>query len=94
MNRKDMYVYGLDGYIYQKNANEMEARVGNRQDPLFVAPAIDAPYDDTFRFLKAVVRNQITLMPYDPNSLENNVMVVRILEAARKSAVKRKTIKL
>ena len=93
MNRKDMYVYGLDGYIYQKNANEMETRVGNIHNPLFVAPALDAPYDDTFRFLKAVVRNQITLMPYDPNSLENNVMVVRILEAARKSALKGKAIK-
>jgi hypothetical protein len=31
--------------------------------------------------------------PYDPSSLENNIMVVRILEAARKSAARQRVIK-
>jgi hypothetical protein len=34
------------------------------------------------------------MTPYDLYSLENNIMVVRILEAARTSAKKGKAIKL
>jgi hypothetical protein len=34
------------------------------------------------------------MSPYDLYSLENNIMVVRILEAARTSAKKGKAIKL
>jgi hypothetical protein len=34
------------------------------------------------------------LAPYDPSSLENNLLVVEILEAARKSATSGKAIKL
>jgi len=93
MNRKDMYIYGHEGYIYQKNGTQMETRIKEEQTPLFTAPALEAPYDDTFRFLKAVVRDQIQLALYDPNSLENNVMTVWILEAARKSAARGKAVR-
>lgn len=93
MNRKDMYIYGHDGYLYQKNGNQMETLINGKHTPLFRAPDLKAPYDDTFRLLKAVVRNQIELDPFDPNSLENNVMTVRILDAARKSAAKGKAIR-
>ena len=93
MNRKDMYIYGHDGYLYQKSCNQMETLIQGKHTPLYVAPELKAPYDDTFRLLKAVVRNQIELDPFDPNSLENNVMTVRILDAARKSAVKGKAIR-
>lgn len=86
LSRKDMYVYGHDGYIYQKNGKEMESVIKGKHTPIYEAPKLSAPYDDTFRMFKAVVRNEVKLEPYDPNSLENNVMVVRILEAARESA--------
>ena len=93
MNRKDMYIYGHDGYIYQKTNTEMETLIKGKQTPIFEAPELISPYDDTFRMLRAIVRGEIELDKYDPNSLENNIMVVRILEAAKKSAAKGKAIR-
>ena len=40
----------------------------------FDAPQLQPPYDDSFRFLRAVVRGEITLSPYDLSSLENNLI--------------------
>lgn len=91
--RKDMDIYGMKGHIYQKNANQMQTYLNRKQSPLFDAPRLEAPLNDPFRFLRAVVRNEITMQPYDPSSLENNIMVVRILEAARKSAAKQCAVK-
>lgn len=94
VGRKDMYIYGHDGYIYQKTGEDMETVIKGKATPLFKAPELTAPYDDTFRFLRAVVRDQIKLDPYNPNSLENNIMVVQILEAARESADKGKAVRI
>ena len=85
-NRKDMYVYGSKGSIFQLTPTQMETRIGGHDSGVFEAPQLSAPYNDSFRFLRAVVRGEITLPPYDLSSLENNMMVVRILDAARRSA--------
>lgn len=92
-NRKDMRVYGLDGSVYQQNSEKvMEQSEGRRTD--FVAPALAAPYNDSFLWLKAVVRGEITLSPADRQGLETNLTVVRILDAARTSAKKGKAVKV
>ncbi len=91
--RKDMYVYGLKGSIFQLTPTQMETFIDRRQSGRFEAPRLEPPYNDSFRFLRAVVRNEITLPPYDLSSLENNLMVVRILDAARKSAKTGKPVK-
>jgi predicted dehydrogenase len=57
-------------------------------------PALKAPYNDAFYYLKAVVRNEIQVTPDDLSSLENNLTVVRILEAAIQSAQSGKVIYL
>ncbi len=85
-SRKDMYVYGSKGSIFQLTPTKMETYIDHRESGTFEAPALQAPYNDSFRFLRAVVRGEISLPPYDLSSLENNLMVVRILDAARKSA--------
>jgi predicted dehydrogenase len=54
----------------------------------------EAPYDDPFALLAAVVQNKITLPPYDLSSLENNMIVVEILEAAIQSSQSRKKVQL
>lgn len=91
--RKDMYVYGMNGYVYQKNAVRMQTCLKRELSPLFDAPRLLSPYDDSFRFLRAVVRDEISMEPYDPSSLENNILVVRILEAARRSAARQSAVK-
>jgi hypothetical protein len=51
-------------------------------------------WNDPLALLKAVVRKEIVLAPYDLSFLDNFMLVVEILEAARKSAKTGKTIKL
>lgn len=102
MSRKDMYVYMDKGYVYQKNANEMETYVTGQHKGEFRAPALQAPYDDSYRYLKALVRgelennshNEIDPVASDLNSISNNLVVCQILEAAIKSAKTGKVIKL
>lgn len=53
-----------------------------------------APFDDPFALLAAVVRNDLKLEDYDLNALDNNMLVVEILDAAKKSAELGKTIYL
>lgn len=44
------------------------------------------PYDDPFSLFTAIVRGQLSLKPYDLSSLENNMIVKEILDAAIRSA--------
>ena len=53
-----------------------------------------APYDDPFAFFRGVIRGEIKMQPHDLSSLENNLLVVEILDAARESAATRRTISL
>jgi len=53
----------------------------------------DVPvYDDPFSYFADVIRGKIQIPKKGLYSLENNVMVVRILDAARESAQSGKTI--
>ena len=49
-------------------------------------------YTDPFSYFYDVLNNKITVEPYSLYSLENNVRVVEILDAARKSAKEGKTV--
>ena len=89
-----MYVYGSRGYAYQKNGNRMQLLVDGKQGREFNAPRLPAPYDDSYRYLKALVRGEIEEQPSDLSALQNNVLVVQILEAAKKSAKTGKAVKL
>jgi predicted dehydrogenase len=85
VNRKDMHIYGSKGYIYQDTPTKMRIYT-DKKETEEEPPALTTPYHDAFHYLKAVVRNEIEVKPYDLSSLENNLMVVRILEAAIESA--------
>ena len=85
-NRKDMYIYGDNGYIFQRTGTRMDTLIGDELSTDVEVPVLEQPYNDAFRYLKAVVRGDIKMQPYDLGGLENNVLVVEILEAAKKSA--------
>ncbi len=93
MNRKDMYIYGSDGFIYQKDGRHMTMYKDNKEREI-EAPQLQPPYNDSFLYLKAAVRGDIEVKPYDLASLENNMIVVEILDAAIRSAKTGKAIKL
>ncbi len=93
MNRKDMYVYGEKGYIYQQTGKKMFIQQNGTYIPVSPEP-LKTPYNDSFYYLKAAVRGEIEVKPYDLASLENNLIVVEILDAAIKSAKRGKVVYL
>jgi predicted dehydrogenase len=56
------------------------------------SPALAAPEDDPVRYLAAVVRGDVR--PSGLSSLENNLVVTEILDAARESSRTGRTVKL
>ena len=86
-SRKDMEVYGRDGTLHAVGGRTLRVREPGEQAEHTVA--LDprrAPDDDPFAHLAAVVRGRIVPQPHDLCALENNLTVVRILDAARESA--------
>jgi len=85
LNRKDMHIYGSKGYIYQDTPTKMRV-YSNKVETEITAPQLNAPNNDSFHYLKAVIRGDVEILPYDLSALENNLIVVGILEAAIKSS--------
>jgi hypothetical protein len=48
--------------------------------------------EDPFSYFAEVISGNIHMTDYGPYSLKNNIMVIRILDAARESSRTRKTI--
>nr|WP_255502074.1 Gfo/Idh/MocA family oxidoreductase [Algoriphagus sp. AK58] len=96
IGRKDMEIYGLTGAIFSDNAKQLRIRMAQGYDGFeeekIQLDSRPQPFDDPFSVLKAVVRNQTKLSPFDPYSLENNLIVMEILEAAKESATSGKTV--
>jgi predicted dehydrogenase len=53
-----------------------------------------SPFHDPFAHFAAVIRKEIVIPPYDLSSLENNMIVMEILDAARRSAAKGKVVRI
>ena len=95
VGRKDMEIYGVTGQIVTDNKHDMRIW-GATPESVKGETLADRPYpyDDSFSYLRAVIEGRITPPAYDPSSLENNMLVVEILDAARRSAETGKTVKL
>lgn len=95
-NRKDMEIYGDAGYIMTIDNDNMRLR--NRTMPLEIPKRVTKDnirvYVDPFSYFFDVLKGTITMKPEDLYAPENNLMVVRILEAARESAKTGKTVYL
>jgi len=93
--RKDMEVYGKTGYIFSDNRSDIRYKLNeNEKEQKEILKERNTPFDDPFSLFAAVIKNEIKLAPYDLSSLENNLLVMEILEAAKESASTGKTIKL
>ena len=91
-SRKDMEVYGRSGYVIAPDGRNLRVRTG-AEETSSALEVRDPPYDDPFSYLAAVVRGEIVVDERDLSSLTNNVMVVRILDAARQSAETGRTVR-
>ncbi|MFI5132298.1 MAG: Gfo/Idh/MocA family protein [Chitinophagales bacterium] len=92
--RKDMEIYGLHGYmIADRNGLKTKTSAESKENYQAIAPP-RKPYQDPFAYLAAVIHGEITVKPTDLSSLENNMIVVEILDAAKLSAKQGKRIYL
>ena len=83
-DRKDMEIYGQQGQVFAGRLDALRVRLPGQQEVQSTAPPIPAPEDDFVRYLAAVVRKEIK--PAGLSSLDNNLVVTEILDAARRSA--------
>jgi len=95
-SRKDMEVYGDKGYVIAEDNNNMRLRNQNTNgEQTLQVTSKDIPvYTDPFSYFVDVVRGKVTVPKFGLYSLENNLLVVKILDAARASAKTGKTILL
>jgi predicted dehydrogenase len=94
-SRKDMEIYGVSGYIINLDNTIMHLR--NRSmnaEKTIEVTSKDVPvYKDPFSYFADVINGKIKVPEYGLYSIENNVLVIKILEAAKKSAESGKTVK-
>jgi predicted dehydrogenase len=92
--RKDMEVYGETGYAITIQSNDIRVRRGgdNAREEQVAAKSVPAPYDNSLSYLRAVILDGAK--PDALSSLETNVTVTEILDAARRSAQLGRTIQL
>jgi predicted dehydrogenase len=92
-DRKDMEVYGQTGYVITVKRDDIRVRrAGDRQEQEIAAKPMTAPYDDELAYLHAVILDGAKEDAL--SSLETNVTVTEILDAARRSAASGRTIRL
>jgi predicted dehydrogenase len=92
-NRKDLEVYGQNGYAIAVGGDTLRLRMpGQRAEETQKPPELPPDQRDSISYLKAVARGK--LKPAGLSSLENNLVVTEILDAARTSVKTGRTINL
>ena len=91
-DRKDLEVYGSRGQALTVRREAVRFRREGKEEAEVPSPALAAPEDDPVRYLAAVARGETR--PSGLSSLENNLIVTEILDAARESAQTGRTVKL
>ncbi len=92
--RKDTEVYGTKGYAIAVNPTQIRERITESSPEVAITiPPLRPPEDTSLHYLAAVVRGE--LQPHgDLTSLDTNMVVMQILDAARQSARTGKTVVL
>jgi len=83
-DRKDMEIYGASGYVLIPRRDLLRVRKPNANETEVPVPAMTGAQSDPLSYLAAVVRGEIK--PAGLSSLEVNLIVTEILDAARESA--------
>ncbi len=91
-DRKDLEVYGRTGQALTVKREAVRLRLEGKDESEVPSPALDPPEDDPVRYLAAVARGEVA--PSGLSSLENNLIVTEILDAARESARSGRTVAL
>ena len=92
IGRKDFEVYAERGYAIATGRDNVRTRLQGAQEETRTPPPLPADERDFLAYLTAVVRGSVE--PAGLSSLENNIIVTEILEAARDSARTGKRVSL
>ncbi|GAO43148.1 Gfo/Idh/MocA family protein [Flavihumibacter petaseus] len=87
---KDLEVFGVKGYLQAQDGNRVRQRSKDTYQQL--NPPI-TKYTDNIQYLQAYLRGEVA-PGVDLSSLENNLIVVKILDAATRSAASGQKVKL
>jgi predicted dehydrogenase len=91
---KDMIVYGKTGYAKTVLTDGIEVRrAGEKAAQSEKAKPLPAPYDDSIHYFRGVLDGQVP-DEHALSSLDTNIVVSEILDAARRSAQTGKTVTL
>jgi predicted dehydrogenase len=95
-SRKDMEVYGDSGYIIAQDAKNMIVRNASQkeQQSIQLNESDVEVFEDPFTYFANVIRKKINLQEHGLYSLQNNITVMKILEAAKESAKTKKAVLL
>lgn len=89
---KDMEIFGAKGYIHTFNSDSLQVRINNDVRN-FKVPALPAPYEAPVPYFVAALKNPIKANN-DRSSLKYNMIVMQILDAAKRSIKEGKRIVL
>jgi predicted dehydrogenase len=91
-SRKDMEVYGQTGYAITVERDAVRVRLPGQVEKLHDAKPLDPRESDSVNYLRAVILDGMPSQGL--SSLETNMIVTEILDAARQSSATGKTIHL
>ena len=92
-SRKDMAVYGKQGYMICENSEDMQIMEAGMEGPKLVkANPLPKGIHDPFAYFTKLVKEDYQVEDFALSSMENNLIVVQILEAAKYSAKTGQTV--
>ncbi|NQZ58067.1 MAG: Gfo/Idh/MocA family oxidoreductase [Lentisphaeraceae bacterium] len=87
INRKDMEIYGTGGFLKtQGGKNNLVKLKGMDTPQLITARNLSYGLHEPFAMLTSVIKNKHDLAPFGPSSIENNLIVMQILCAAKEAS--------
>ena len=90
---KDLEVFGETGYLHALDGENINVRMRENNKSIRKATPLTQPLNDPMVYLTAVIQRKIP-GTNDQSSLEYNMIVMQILDAAKRSAASGKRIKL
>jgi predicted dehydrogenase len=92
IGRKDMDIYGVRGAIEIADRNTLRIKSTDGKARNLEPPLLDAKLREPIAYFAAVIRGEISEHPL--SSLETNLVVTEILDAARESARSHQSVQL
>jgi hypothetical protein len=88
-----MAVYGKHGYLICENNEDMQLMINEKEGPKsFKADPLPKGLHDPFAYFTKLVKEDYPVEPYGLSSMENNLVVVQILEAAKHASKTGQTV--